>query len=351
MHRIMCLAILPIVLLTAPVPAASASDEQPGIRGTFWVTDRQNDRVAVYDATSATLLGVFNTELVPDPAVADEPNDVAIAAGKAYVTNEASGTISVFDANAHTLLTRLAAGPKPHHAAASQSGRLVAYGAYGTNEVGIIDTRTETIRRLRASNRPGTVLTHAALFAANGRTVYAANEIKSGSTHLPGTVSEIDVATGAIRCEIEVGRRPSEVAVARNGPIGVVSVRNEHLLKEVDFRACRLTGRSVDLGEEVDTLNLAPDARNVTIGLRGPTPLPARVALVDLVSFTDVRYSTIPGGTLTGHQWTSPNRRYTYVAFEGANAGLAVIDHVNGTVTTLTPIGGRPHGIAHTRLR
>jgi YVTN family beta-propeller protein len=346
----MLLAALPVALFWPAVPAASAGDHHAGVHGTIWITDRQNDRVAIYDAYAGTLSAVLNTEPVPNPAAADEPNDVAVAAGKAYVTNEASGTISVFDASTRTLRARLTAGPKPHHVTSSPSGRLVAYGVYGTDEVGIVDTGTDTIRRLRASHRSGTVLTHSASFAPDGRTVYTANEIRSGSTHLAGTVSEIDTETGAIRCEVEVGLRPSEVAVAPNGRIGFASVRNEHAIKEIDFPHCRLTGRAVDVGEEVDTLDLAPNARSVTVGLRGPAPRPARVALVDLVSFRDVRYWTIPGGTLTGHQWTSPNRRFTYAAFEGADAGLAVIDHWTGTVRTLTPIGGRPHGIAFTQL-
>lgn len=47
---------------------------------------------------------------------------------------------------------------------------------------------------------------------------------------------------------------------------------------------CRLTGRMVDIGEEVDTLDLAANARSMSVGLRGPAPKPARVAVVNLVA-------------------------------------------------------------------
>jgi len=338
------------VLLGLAPEAGAHGDRGPGrVHGTIWITDRQNDRIAVYDAASGALLATVPTELTPDPLAADEPNDVAVAGGRAFVTNEASGTVSVFDVASRTLLRRLDAGPKPHHAASDPSGRYVVYGVYGTNEIGIIDARTETIRRLPASTRTGTVFTHSASFSAGGGTVFAANEVRSGATQLAGTVSVIDAATGRIRCEVEVGVRPSEVVAARHGHVGFVSVRNEHAIKEIDLRNCRLTGRSVDVGEEVDTLDLAPDARRVTVGLRGPAPRPARVALVDLVSFAtaDIRYWTIPGGTLTGHQWTSPSRRFTYAAFEGTGPGVAIVDHRRGTVTVLPSIGtGRPHGMA-----
>jgi DNA-binding beta-propeller fold protein YncE len=312
--------------------------------------------VAVYDARSGALLATPSTEGVADAGSADEPNDVAVARGKAYVTNEASATISVLDARDGRLLTRLPAGPKPHHVVATLRGDAVAYGVYGTNEVGVIDTRTGALRRLTASTLPVTadqgVFTHSASFSRTGRTLYVTNEVKSGDTQLPGTVAVIDVATGAITCEVEVGLRPSEAVATRRGAVGYVSVRNENLIKEIDLRECGLTGRSVDLGEQVDTLSLTRDERTMTVGLRGPNPV-ARVAEVDVTTFdaADVRFWTLPGGTLTGHQHTTPDGETTYAAFEGPSAGVAVIDHDAGSVELLPAMGGRPHGMAFTRTR
>ena len=51
--------------------------------------------------------------------------------------------------------------------------------------------------------------------------------------------------------------------------------------------------------------------------------------------------------TVAGHQWTSPNGRYTFAAYEGGtNPGIAVIDHRagNAVVGTLA-YPGRPHGV------
>jgi DNA-binding beta-propeller fold protein YncE len=321
--------------------------------GTFWITDRQGDQVAVYDASTGALLTVQSTKGPNDPSTPDEPNDVAIAGGKAYVTNEASGTISVFDVATMQPIGRLGgAGPKPHHAATSPNGRYVAYGVYGAAEVGLIDSRTDTIRRLPASNRAGEVFTHSASFSSSGRTVYVANEVKSGSVQLVGTVAAIDLTTGTISCEIDVGVRPSEVVVLPHSDIGYASVRNEHMVKEVDFGSCALTGRAVDLTEEVDTLWLARGGGKLSVGLRGPAPKPARVAMIDLRHFTSacVRFWTIPGGTLTGHQWTSWSGRYTAASFEGDGAGVAIIDHARDSVLKLPTIGpARPHGMAFAR--
>lgn len=350
MSRIVRISFLVATLLSMTASPTAACPEPGDSHGTIWVTDRQNDRIAVYDVASRGLLATMSTEIVPDPLVADEPNDVAVAQGKAFVTNEASGSISVFDVASRRLLGRLTdAGPKPHHATTSPNGRFVAYGVYGTDQVGLIDARTQVIRRLTASSRAGSVFTHSTFFARDGHTVFVTNEIKSGTTQLVGTVAAIDLRTGAITCELDVGVRPSEVVVLRNGRTGYVSVRNEHVVKEIDVTRCALTGRYVDIGQEVDTLWLAHGDRSMSVGLRGPAPLPAQVAVVNLVSFAtaDVRFWTIPGGTLTGHQLTTPDGRLTYAAFEGGAAGgLALIDHRTGIVQTLAPIGGRPHGIA-----
>jgi hypothetical protein len=51
--------------------------------------------------------------------------------------------------------------------------------------------------------------------------------------------------------------------------------------------------------------------------------------------------------TIAGHQWTSPNGRFTFAAFEGGTSpGVAVIDHkaANQVVQTLA-YPGRPHGV------
>jgi DNA-binding beta-propeller fold protein YncE len=351
MRRNINRAVLPGLLLalaSSMTPAAATSGQPDHGRGTIWITDRQNDRVAVYDRGGGGLLATLSTEGVADPLSADEPNDVEVAAGKAYATNEASGTISVFDVASRTLLRRLTgAGPQPHHATASRNGRLVAYGVYGTREVGLIDTRSDTITRLTVSGRSGDIHSHAPFLSRDGHTVYVTNELRSGSTQLVGTVSAVNLRTGAIWCELDVGVRPSEVVVTRDGKTGFVSVRNELTIKEIDFTRCALTGRSVSIGEQVDTLDLQPNQKSLSVGLRGPAPLLSRVAVVDLVSFAtaDVRFWTIPGGTLTGHQWTSGNGRFTYAAFEGQDAGVALINHQTGAVLKLPPIGGRPHGI------
>ena len=50
------------------------------------------------------------------------------------------------------------------------------------------------------------------------------------------------------------------------------------------------------------------------------------------------------------HQWTSANGHFTFAAFEGPGAGVAVIDHERGDAVVQTlSYAGRPHGVAFVR--
>jgi hypothetical protein len=68
---------------------------------------------------------------------------------------------------------------------------------------------------------------------------------------------------------------------------------------------------------------------------------------------------TVAGeGTTAAHQFLSANGRFTFVAFEGPGAGVAVVDNATRSVVATypfptcrpsdnycDPMGGRPHGI------
>jgi hypothetical protein len=80
---------------------------------------------------------------------------------------------------------------------------------------------------------------------------------------------------------------------------------------------------------------IADHDRLLTIGLRGT---PAQILLVrtDPLEIVGAGPLTIAGpGTIAGHQWTSPNGRWTIAAFEGGSTpGFAVIDHRSGAIVT-----------------
>ena len=261
-------------------------------------------------------------------------SDVAIGLHrKVYVGQELADHIVVLDADGERV-TRIRTGSHPHHLEASRNRRWVTYGAFGTNRVGVIDTRTDTRKEWAASDDPD-ALTHASVITNDGRTVYAANDV----IH---EITAIDTASGRRLFSIPVDHAHELVLTADERTI-YVSGRTGNMLHEVDLQT-----RTV-----VDDVVVGTQSRHARA--RRPRPdadgRAARDTGTDRRLRTDplrvVKVLTIAGpGTIAGHQWTSRNGRWTIAAFEGPGAGLAIIDHVGGDIDTVPyPGGGRPHGL------
>jgi YVTN family beta-propeller protein len=330
-------------LLLAPSGAgARLTLSGDGPRGTVWVTNQTLNTVAAFDARTGTLLGTFKVGAKPIGIVAPPRT------GKVYVSNESDDTISVIDKATGTGST-IAVGDGPHHMVHSVSGRSVWFGEFNSNTIGSIDTSNGGYRRLVASASP-TAKTHAVWIGRHSRTVYAVNSEAD-------TFTALRAATGTPRWfDLPVGDQPSEVLVTPNGRTAYLSIRGEDKIAVYDLarRLPRKTGE-VAVGDQPDTLQLTPDKRTLVVALRGSFTSPTGVAArVDLVDTRRLRVTTvwIAGATTTGHQWLSPDGRWTFVAIESAAGsspppGVAVIDNRRAKVvaTWAYPGGGRPHGV------
>jgi DNA-binding beta-propeller fold protein YncE len=248
--------------------------------------------------------------------------------------------MSVFDARSGAALGTIPMGPAPHHLFAR--GQRIYVGEFGQNTVGVVDTRTDTEIAHLAASPLLNARTHAVFVTRDGRELYAANTRAVRSER--GDVAHIDLRSGRLLCNTDVGVDPSEVLVTPDGRRGYVSVRGENKVKELDLRGdCPLlTGREAVIGTQPDTLQLTPDGRTLVVTLRGT---PAQVSLLDTDSFT-VQIAGIPGHTTTGHHWLSPDGALSYVAVENPG-GLAVVDNQTGAVLSefAYPGGNRPHGV------
>jgi DNA-binding beta-propeller fold protein YncE len=332
--------------LVAGLVLATASAHPSRVpAGTIWVTERTTggqSTVAAIDSLSGQERGI-----VP---VGDAPIGITVprGTGKAYSADENANQMSVIDEGSVTFIRPIDMGPgsRPHHLMASRNGRRIYVGEYGSNKVGVVDTRFDlNVVDFRASDVTG-AKTHAVWITPNEKWLYAANEgpVQAG----PGTFSKLDARTGRLIWEQTVGNRPSEVLVNRGRAF--VSVRNDNVIRVYDVRH----GRHDLIGEAEadvmpDTLSLTNDKRTLIVGLRGT---PARMAFVDTRTLaTD--YLSLPGVT-TGHQWLSRNGRFTFIALEGSPGPpptpghIAVVDNRSRElVTTYRYPNGkpRPHGV------
>jgi DNA-binding beta-propeller fold protein YncE len=316
------LAALPLVgIAGAGMPA------RPGLEGTIWVGNRGFPAIAAFEASTG--------ELVRAVALAAPASDVATGKGKIYVGEETANRIAVIDGRSGEIVTRIATAAAPHHLAAGSGGNLVAYGAFGSNRVGVLDTRTDTLVGEWPASASPLARVHAAALSRDGQIVYTANDVVN-------EIGAVDVSTGNLLFTIPVSRA-HELIVSPDGRLLYVASRAESILRVVDLESREVVAE-LPLGPLPDTLQLSANGKQLTVGLRGT---PAQVAVVDTETLAVTAIVTIPGGSLAGHQWTSGNGRYTFAAYEGSPGGLAVIDHATSEVVQTVPFpgGGRPHGI------
>jgi DNA-binding beta-propeller fold protein YncE len=327
------LAVLVSVGLVGSAALAGSPDHRE-LNGTIWVANRGADTIRGFDASTGDVVAT-----IPMRATS-QPGDLAYAKGKLYVTEEFGSppAIAIVDAETGEVLDRISTGPRPHHVHASVGGNLIAFGVFGTNKVGVIDTHTDTlVGEWPASTNPA-ARSHAGVFSHDGHVVYVANDIVN-------ELSAVDPLTGELLWTMTVPNA-HELAVTHDGKTAYVSCRAGNALRVVDLERRQIVD-TIALSPTPDTLRLSANEKLLTVGLRGT---PAQVAIVDTQTLA-YHVVTLGGvGTIAGHQWTSKNGHFTFAAFEGPGAGLAVIDHRQGDAVIETlDYPGRPHGVDFAR--
>ena len=308
-----------------------ANSQHREVNGTIWVANRGADTIRGFDA--ATGEPVATVSMRPG----SQPGDLAYAKGKLYVSEE-FGTpqpaIAIVDAETGDVLKRIFTGPRPHHVHASVGGNLIAFGEFGTNKVGIIDTHTDTLVGEWAASDSPAARSHAGVFSHDGRTVYVANDVVN-------ELAALDPLTGERLWTMTVPNA-HELVVTHDGKTAYVSCRAGNALRIVDLERHEIVA-TIPLGPAPDTLRLSANEKLLTVGLRG---MPAKVAVIDTATLESDIVTIGGAGTTAGHQWTSPNGHFTFAAFEGAGAGVAVIDHrQDNAVVEMLAYPGRPHGV------
>jgi DNA-binding beta-propeller fold protein YncE len=341
------LALLSLVLFVpiAFAAAAVSAKEEPvkSARGTVWVTERTpgSSSVAAFDAATGDVLGWTPVGSTPIGIVVPRHSDYA------YSSDEAADQLSVISRDTIKVVATIPMGvaSRPHHMMASRDGKLIYVGEYNHNVVGVVDTETnENVADLVAS-RNTLAKTHAVWITRDGRDLYATNEGALQTSM--GTLSKLDTRTGLIDWEIDIGIRPSEVLVTKDGKTAYVSVRNENAIKVLDLSGdLPVVEAVVPIGEMPDTLQLTKNGKTLVVGLRGVPQL----AFMDTETLA-VRPVKVDAHGISGHEWLSRNGKVTFIALESPGS-LAAIDTETGAVLydARYPTGlTRPHGVFYER--
>jgi DNA-binding beta-propeller fold protein YncE len=329
-----------VVLVAAVASVAfGGRPDRRDVNGTIWVANRGASTIRGFDAATGDV--VATVAMAPS----SQPGDLAYAKGELYVSEEFGSppAIAVVDAGTGEVLKRIdmPVGSRPHHVHASASGNLVSVGLYGTDKVAVVDTKTDALLGLWDTD-PATTngRAHAGVFSQDGKTLYVASDAT-------GKLIALDPRTGELFWTADVPNA-HELAVTHDGKTAYVSGRVASTLRIVDLEQHTVVA-NLNLGSNTlpDTLQLSANEKLLTVGLRA---MPAQVAIIDTATL-EYEIVTIGGaGTVAGHQWTSPNGRFTFAAFEGPGAGVAVIDHQQGNAIVQTlDYPGRPHGVDFAR--
>jgi DNA-binding beta-propeller fold protein YncE len=334
--RIIVALLAGVVAVTMIVSVAFAGQrDNRDVNGTIWVANRGANTIRGFDAATGSVVRTVAM------AANSQPGDLAYAKGKLYVSEEFGSppAIAIVDAGTGEVLKRIfmPVGSRPHHVHASSGGNLVSVGLYGTDMVAVVDTETDTLLGPWDTDPTTTNgRAHAGVFSQDGQTLYVASDAT-------GKLIALDPRTGELLWTADVPNA-HELAVTHDGKTAYVTGRVASTLRIVDLVHHVVTD-NLALGNNTlpDTLQLSANEKLLTVGLRGT---PAQVAIIDTATL-NYDIVTIGGpGTIAGHQWTSPNAHFTFAAFEGPGAGVAVIDHEQGNAIIQTlDYPGRPHGV------
>src|SRR3954470_17208736 len=268
--------------------AFAGNGDRRELNGTIWVANRGVHTIRGFDAATGDV--VATVAMAPN----SQPGDLAYAKGKLYVSEE-FGTppaIAIVDAGTGEVMKRILTGPRPHHVHASVGGNLIAFGVFGTNKVGIIDTRTDTLLgEWMASTNPA-ARSHAGVFSKDGRIVYVANDVVN-------ELSAFDPISGELLWSMTVPNA-HELAVTHDGKTAYVTCRAGDTLRIIDLERRMITA-AIPLGPTPDTLQLSANEKLLTVGLRGT---PAQLAIIDTDSLVPTLVTIGGPGTIAGHQWT-----------------------------------------------
>ena len=251
--------------------ALAGSGGHRGLNGTVWVANRGANTIRGFDAATGDV--VATVAMAPS----SQPGDLAYAKGKLYVSEEFGSppAIAIVDADTGEVLKRIYTGPRPHHVHASVGGNLIAFGVFGTNKVGIIDTRTDTLLGEWAASTNPAARSHAGVFSPDGHVVYVANDVVD-------ELSAVDPLTGELLWSMTVPNA-HELAVTHDGKTAYVTCRAGNALRIVDLERHVVTA-TIPLGPTPDTLQLSANEKLLTVGLRGT---PAQVAIIDTGQLRD----------------------------------------------------------------
>jgi len=308
-----------------------------------------------------------------------------------FVSNEASGDVSVIALPANEVVATIPVGKRPRGIQRSPDGTRVymtlsgsvaagpnAKGPVGPPDrsadgIGVLDARTaKLIDRLPSGTDPEQFA-----LDASGAKLFVSNEDAA-------SVSMIDIASKRVDATLAVGEEPEGVASSPDGRWVYVTSESSHIVSVIDVRARAVVGqvrvdarpRSVafapdsskayvtsEVGGTVAVIGLPQHAVRKTLRLEGEGVRPMGIAIASngksayvttghggTVAVIDATKDEVVGSIQVGSRpWgiaISPDGGTLYTA-NGFSDDVSVVDVASATVTHRVRVGSRPWGVVY----
>jgi len=302
---------------TGTTPITATIIATPAPTGYAYISNNASNSVSVINTISNTVVTAVT--------VGQAPFGIAISpdGSKVYVANIVSNTVSVIAAATNTVLTTINVGTFPYAIAMSPDGSTIYVANDGSNNVSVISTATNTVTNtITVGNTP-----YAIAISADGSRVYVAN-------NLSFNVSVINTATQKVISTITVGRGPEGVVVSPDGKkiyvtnvgaanVSVIDVTNNSLIT------------NIPVGSSPEGISISPDGSHVYVANYGSN----NVSVIN--TSTNSVATTIGVGSGPYGLAVSTDGTEVYVANSESN-NVSVIATATNTVTNTVAVGSVP---------
>src|SRR5262245_5936264 len=288
------------------------------------------------------------------PAAAPAPPAPApIPKVRVFVTNEASGDLSVIDAETQAVITTAPLGKRPRGIKASPDGKTLYVALSGspsappgTDEsklpppdrsadgIGEVDADTYKVRRvIHAGNDPEQLD-----ISADGKRLYVANEDAA-------QVSVVDLESGSVVTAVKMGEEPEGVTISPDGRVVYVTSEDEGAVYAIDTTTNKVL-KKVPVGHRPRSIGFLPDNSRAYVSLEND----GAIAVIDGQQHKFLRLIKLEG------QGNTPKSRpmgitvsadgSTVYVTTGSFGSLFFVDPKTNAATGSMPVGQRPWGVA-----
>ncbi len=251
----------------------------------------------------------------------------AHAAPFAYISNYGSNNVSVIDTATNTVVATVAVGANPEGVAVNPAGTRAYVTNFVSNNVSVIDTAANTV-----------VATVAVGISPTGVAVNPAGTFAYVANYGSNTVSVINTATNTVAATVAAGTGSRCVAVNPAGTFAYVTNAGSSNVSVIDT-ATNTVAATVAVGTTPVGVAVNPAGTRVYVGNYNSN----NVSVINTATNTVV--ATVAVGTGPWGVAVNPAGTFAYAANYGSNT-VSVINTATNIVAATVAVGTVPFGVA-----